>query len=67
MIVGGIFNGFIMFPNVSMMFPIAFILIMGLYSHSHGIYFKVFIAVSGKEFHHSIQSGEVTLDWKSFM
>ena len=51
MIVGAIFNVFIMFPNVSMMFPIAFISIMGLYSHSHGICFKVFIAVRGEEFH----------------
>ena len=47
---GDILNVFITLPNVSMMFPIAFISIMGLYSHSHGICFKVFIAVSGKEF-----------------
>ena len=32
------------------MFPIAGISIMGLYSHSHGVCFKDFIAVSGKEF-----------------
>ena len=50
MIVGDIFNVFIMFPNVSMTFPIAFISIMGLYSHSYGVCFKVFIAVSGEEF-----------------
>ena len=47
---GRYFNVFIMFPNVSMMYPIAFILIMRLYSHQHGICFKVFIADSGKEF-----------------
>ena len=40
----------IMFPNVSMMYPIVLILIMGLYSHQHGICFKVFIADSGEEF-----------------
>ena len=34
-----------------MTFPIAVISIMGLYSQSHGICIKVFIAVSGKEFH----------------
>ena len=45
MIVGGVFNVFIMFPNVSMTFPIAFISIMGLYSHSHGVCFKVFIII----------------------
>ena len=50
MIVGGVFNVFITFPNVSMAFPIVFILIMGLYSHSHGICFKVFIAISREEF-----------------
>ena len=44
------FNVFMMFPNISMMFHIAFILIMGLYSHSHDVCFKVFIAVSEKEF-----------------
>ena len=33
-----------------MMNPIAVISIMGLYSPSHGICIKVFIAVSGKEF-----------------
>ena len=32
-IVGGIFNIFITFPNVYITFPIAVILIMGLYSH----------------------------------
>ena len=50
MIVGGTFNIFIMFPNVSMMYPIAVISIMGLYSHQHGICFEVFIADSGEEF-----------------
>ena len=39
-----------MFPNISMTFPIAFISIMGLYSHSHGVCFKVCIAISCKEF-----------------
>ena len=38
-----------MFPNVSMTYPIVVILIMGLYSCSHGVCFKVFIAISGKE------------------
>ena len=33
-----------------MTYPIAVILIMGLYSHQHGVCFKVFIADSGKEF-----------------
>ena len=51
MIVGGIFNVFIMFPIVYMMYPIATILIMGLYSHSCGICIKVFMAINGKEFH----------------
>ena len=50
MIVGGYFNMFITFSNVSMTYPIALISIMGLYSHQHGICFKVFIADSGKEF-----------------
>ena len=50
MIVGGIFKISVTFPNVSMTFPIASILIMGLYSHLYGICFKVYIAVSGKEF-----------------
>ena len=50
MIVGGIFNVFITFLNVSMMYPIAVISIMGLYRHQHGICFKAFIADSGKEF-----------------
>ena len=48
---GGIFDVYIMFPNVSMMYPIATISIMGLYSHSHGLCIKVFMAISGKEFH----------------
>ena len=51
MIVGGIFNVFITFPKVSMTYPIVLISIMGLYSHQLGIYFKVFIPDSGKEFH----------------
>ena len=50
MIVGRHFNVFIMFHNVSMTYPIVFILIMGLYSHQHGDCFKVFIADSGEEF-----------------
>ena len=56
MIVGGIFNIFITFPNISMMYPMAVILIMGLYSHQHGICFKAFIADSGKEFHHLVSN-----------
>ena len=56
MIVGGIFNVFITFPNISMTFPIAIILIMGLYSHQHGICLKVFIAVSGEEFHQLVSN-----------
>ena len=47
---GRYFNVFIMFSNVSMTFTITFISIMGSYSHSCGICFKVFIAVSGEEF-----------------
>ena len=38
------------FPNVSMTYPIVLILIMGLYSHQHGVSFKVFIGDSSKEF-----------------
>ena len=49
MIVGGIFNVFIMFPNVSMTYPMAVISIMALYSHQHGVCFKAFIAGSGEE------------------
>ena len=33
-----------------MTFPIIFISIIGLYSHQHGVCFKVFIANSGEEF-----------------
>ena len=33
-----------------MTYPITVILIMGLYSHQHGIYFKVFIANNSEEF-----------------
>ena len=47
---GRYFNVFITFPNISMMYRIVFISIMGLYSLSHGICFKVFIADSGEEF-----------------
>ena len=56
MIVGGIFNVFIMFLSISMTFPVAVISIMGLYSHSHGICFKVVIAVSGEEFHQLVSN-----------
>ena len=54
--VGSIFNVFITFPNVSIMFAIACISIMALYSHSHGICFKVFIALSGEEFHQLVSN-----------
>ena len=50
MIVGGIFNVFITFLNVSMMYSMVVISIMRLYSHQHGVCFKAFIADSGKEF-----------------
>ena len=33
---GRYFNVFIMFPNISMTYPIVLISIMGLYSHQHG-------------------------------
>ena len=56
MIVGGIFNVFIMFPNISMMHPIVHISIMGLYNHQHGICFEVFIANIGKEFHQLVSN-----------
>ena len=56
MIVGSILNVFIAFPNVSMMYPIVVISIMGLYSHQHGICFKVFIADSGKEIHQLVSN-----------
>ena len=46
------FNVFIMFPNISMTYPITVISIMGLYSHQHGICFKAFIADSGEGFRH---------------
>ena len=44
------FNVLITFSNISMMHPIVLISIMGLYSHQHGVCFKVFIANDGKEF-----------------
>ena len=53
---GRYFNIFIMFPNVLMTHPIVLISIMGLYSHQHGICFKVFIANSGKEFHQLVSN-----------
>ena len=56
MIVGGIFDVFIMFPNVSMRYPMAVILIMGLYSHQHGICFKAFIADGGEEFYQLVSN-----------
>ena len=57
MIVGGIFNVFITFPNVSMTYPIAVVLIMGLYSRQHGVCFKALIADSGgKEFHQLVSN-----------
>ena len=49
MIVGGIFNVFIMFPN-AMTYPIACISIMGLYSHSHGICIKCLRPLVAKNF-----------------
>ena len=55
MIVGGILNVFITFPNVYMAYPMAVILIMGLYSHQYGI-FNAFIADSGKEFHQLVSN-----------
>ena len=47
----GYFNIFIMFCNVSMTHTVLLYLIVGLYSHSYGIYIKAFIVVNGKEFH----------------
>ena len=49
-IMGGYFNAIIMFPNISMTYPILFHSIVGLYSHSYGICIKAFMAVNGKEF-----------------
>ena len=40
-IMGSYFNAFIAFSSNCMMYPIAVILIMGLYSHLYGIYIKV--------------------------
>ena len=48
-IMGTYFNGFRIFPNVSMMYPILVYSIVGLYSHSHGVCIKAFMAVNGKE------------------
>ena len=53
---GRYYNVFIAFPNVYMMYSIAVILIMGLYSHKHGVHFKVFIADSGEEFHQLVSN-----------
>ena len=50
LVTGDYFNFFIMFHNVSMMYPLVVISIMGLYSHWYGICIKVFMAVSGEEF-----------------
>ena len=58
MIVGGIFNVFITFPNVSIMYPIAVISVMGLYSHPCGVCVKAFIGDSGKEFHQLVSNCE---------
>ena len=49
-IMGGYFNVFIMFPNVSMTYPILVYLIVGLYSLSYGVCMKAFMAVNGEEF-----------------
>ena len=38
------------------MYPIVHISIMGLYNHQHGVYFKVFIANIGKEFHQLVSN-----------
>ena len=38
-----------MFSNITMTYPIAVILILGLYSHWYGNCFKDFMAISGKE------------------
>ena len=53
---GGIFSIFVAFPNVHMMYPIAVISIIGLYSHSYGICFKVFKAIIGEEFHQLVSN-----------
>ena len=50
MIVGGIFDVFIMVPNVSIMNPIVLISIMGLYSHWYGVCIEVFMAIMAKNF-----------------
>ena len=49
-IIGGYFIGIIMFPNVSMTYPILCHSIVGLYRHSHDICIKAFMAIDGKEF-----------------
>ena len=46
----GSFNDFIMFPNVSMTYPIPLNLTMGLHSHSYGVCIKAFMAINGEEF-----------------
>ena len=53
---GRYFNVFIMFPNVSMTYPIVLFSIMGLYSHQHDLCFKVFIADSVEEFHQLVSN-----------
>ena len=53
---GRYFNIFMMFPNISMTYPIVLILIVELYSHQHDICFKVFIADSGEEFHQLVSN-----------
>ena len=45
-----------MFPNVSMTYPIVLISIMGLYSHQHGVCFRVFTADSGEVFHQLVSN-----------
>ena len=39
-----------------MMYPMAVISIMGLYSHQHGVCFKAFIANSGEEYHQLVSN-----------
>ena len=47
-IMGGYFNMFITFPNISMTYPILVHSNVGLYSHSYGVCIKAFMGVNGR-------------------